>query len=38
MSGLRVRRATVFGLPVRFGPIHVAFIEMVIAPICSLVF
>ncbi len=28
----------VFGLPVLFGPIHIAFIEMVIDPVCSLVF
>ena len=27
----------VFGLPVLFGPIHIAFIEMVIDPVCSLV-
>jgi P-type Ca2+ transporter type 2C len=27
-----------FGLPVLFGPIHIAFIEMVIDPVCSLVF
>ena len=28
----------VFGLSVLFGPIHIAFIEMVIDPVCSLVF
>ena len=28
----------VFGLPVLFGPIHIASIEMVIDPVCSLVF
>jgi Ca2+-transporting ATPase len=28
----------VFGLPVLFGPIHIAFVEMVIDPVCSLVF
>ena len=28
----------VFGLPVLFGPIYIAFIEMVIDPVCSLVF
>ena len=28
----------VFGLPVLFGPIHIAFIEMIIDPVCSLVF
>jgi P-type Ca2+ transporter type 2C len=28
----------VFGLPVLLGPIHIAFIEMVIDPVCSLVF
>ncbi len=28
----------VFGLPVLFGPMHIAFIEMVIDPVCSLVF
>ena len=27
-----------FGLPVLFGPIHIAFIEMIIDPVCSLVF
>ena len=26
------------GLPILFGPIHIAFIEMVIGPVCSLVF
>jgi Ca2+-transporting ATPase len=28
----------VFGLPLLFGPIHIAFLEMVIDPVCSLVF
>ena len=28
----------VFGLPILFGPMHIAFIEMVIDPVCSLVF
>lgn len=28
----------VFGLPILFGPIHIALLEMVIAPVCSLVF
>jgi Ca2+-transporting ATPase len=28
----------VFGLPILFGPIHIAFLEMVIDPVCSLVF
>jgi len=27
-----------FGLPILFGPVHIAFLEMVIDPICSLVF
>jgi Ca2+-transporting ATPase len=27
-----------FGLPIIFGPIHVAFLEMIIDPVCSLVF
>jgi Ca2+-transporting ATPase len=27
-----------FGLPVLFGPMHIAFLEMVIDPVCSLVF
>jgi Ca2+-transporting ATPase len=27
-----------FGLPVIFGPIHIAFLEMVIDPVCSLLF
>jgi len=27
-----------FGLPILFGPIHIAFLEMVIDPVCSLVF
>jgi len=28
----------VFGLPVLLGPVHIAFLEMVIDPVCSLVF
>ena len=28
----------IFGLPIIFGPIHIAFLEMVIDPVCSLVF
>ncbi len=28
----------VFGLPILFGPIHIAFLQMVIDPVCSLVF
>ncbi len=28
----------IFGLPVLFGPVHIAFLEMVIDPVCSLVF
>lgn len=27
-----------FGLPIMFGPVHIAFLEMVIDPVCSLVF
>ncbi len=27
-----------FGLPILFGPIHIAFLEMIIDPVCSLVF
>jgi P-type Ca2+ transporter type 2C len=27
-----------FGLPIIFGPMHIAFLEMVIDPVCSLVF
>ena len=27
-----------FGLPIIFGPIHIAFLEMIIDPVCSLVF
>ncbi|CCG41146.1 cation-translocating P-type ATPase [Magnetospirillum molischianum] len=27
-----------FGLPIMFGPMHIAFLEMVIDPVCSLVF
>ena len=26
------------GLPVLFGPVHIAFLEMIIDPVCSLVF
>ena len=26
------------GLPIIFGPIHIAFLEMIIDPVCSLVF
>jgi P-type Ca2+ transporter type 2C len=28
----------VFGLPILFGPIHIAFIEMIIDPVCAVVF
>jgi Ca2+-transporting ATPase len=28
----------VFGLPIIFGPVHIAFLEMVIDPVCSLAF
>ncbi len=28
----------VFGLPILFGPVHIAFLEMVIDPVCSLAF
>ena len=28
----------VFGLPILFGPMHIAFLELVIDPVCSLVF
>ena len=28
----------IFGLPIIFSPIHIAFLEMVIDPVCSLVF
>ena len=28
----------VFGLPIIFGPIHIAFLQMIIDPVCSLVF
>jgi Ca2+-transporting ATPase len=28
----------VFGLPILFGPMHIAFLQMVIDPVCSLVF
>ena len=27
-----------FGMPILFGPMHIAFLEMVIDPVCSLVF
>lgn len=27
-----------FGMPILFGPVHIAFLEMVIDPVCSLVF
>src|SRR5690242_7253688 len=27
-----------FGLPIIFGPLHIAFLEMIIDPVCSLVF
>ena len=27
-----------FGLPILFGPVHIAFLEMVIDPVCALVF
>ena len=27
-----------FGLPILFGPVHIAFLEMIIDPVCSLVF
>jgi len=27
-----------FGMPVMFGPVHIAFLEMVVDPVCSLVF
>ncbi|MCX7302231.1 MAG: cation-translocating P-type ATPase [Rhodobacterales bacterium] len=27
-----------FGMPILFGPVHIAFMEMVIDPVCSLVF
>src|ERR1700693_2723504 len=27
-----------FGLPILIGPVHIAFLEMVIDPVCSLVF
>ena len=29
---------SLFGLPILFGPMHIAFLEMVIDPVCSLVF
>lgn len=29
--------ALTFGLPIIFGPIHVAFLKMIIEPVCSLV-
>ncbi|MFC7476505.1 cation-translocating P-type ATPase [Dankookia sp. GCM10030260] len=28
----------VFGLPILFGPVHIAFLEMIIDPVCTLVF
>jgi P-type Ca2+ transporter type 2C len=28
----------IFGLPILFGPIHIAFLEMIIDPVCALVF
>jgi Ca2+-transporting ATPase len=28
----------VFGFPIIFGPVHIAFLEMIIDPVCSLVF
>ena len=28
----------IFGLPILFGPMHIAFLEMVIDPVCALVF
>jgi Ca2+-transporting ATPase len=28
----------VFGLPILFGPVHIAFLELIIDPVCSLVF
>ena len=28
----------IFGLPILFGPMHIAFLELVIDPVCSLVF
>ena len=28
----------IFGLPILFGPVHIAFLQMVIDPVCSLVF
>jgi P-type Ca2+ transporter type 2C len=28
----------IFGLPIIFGPIHIAFLQMIIDPVCSLVF
>lgn len=28
----------VFGLPIIFGPVHIAFLEMIIDPVCSLAF
>ena len=36
MAGLALMPA-VFGLPILFGPVHIAFLEMVIDPVCSLV-
>src|SRR5262249_59378900 len=37
IAGLALLPLT-FGLPIIFGPIHIAFLEMVIDPVCSLVF
>ena len=28
----------IFGLPILFGPVHIAFIQLIIDPVCSLVF
>ena len=37
IAGLALMPLT-FGLPILFGPMHIAFLEMVIDPVCSLVF
>jgi P-type Ca2+ transporter type 2C len=37
IAGLALLPLT-FGFPIIFGPIHIAFLEMVIDPVCSLVF
>jgi P-type Ca2+ transporter type 2C len=37
IAGLALLPLT-FGLPIIFGPIHIAFLEMIIDPVCSLVF